>query len=246
MGVIETPDYSEPYYTGPEIQVLDMGDPKYDPAAEKEKEYYEAGALYDLVKPSQQVAKPAGMWNHVLLHIDHNNNHGHVVLNDVKIVEFPVHGETWEKMISESKFSEWKEFGISKVGKIGLVRPWKHRLVSKHQNQRTRINHETVDPFNVIATDFMWRRLNTKEKITYGQKAIETKTVDENKTPFIDLSAVGIGPVESLTFTDYNQDLAATGKDLFGQKCTACHKTDARYIGHHSKESMTDEILLGL
>ena len=25
--------------------------------------------------------------------------------------------------------------------------------------------------------------------------------------------------------------LAATGKDLFGQKCTACHKTDARYIG---------------
>ena len=119
-GVIETLDYSEPYYTGPEIQVLDMGDPKYDPAAEKEKEYYEAGALYDLVKPSQQVAKPAGMWNHVLLHIDHNNNHGHVVLNDVKIVEFPVHGETWEKMISESKFSEWKEFGISKVGKIGL------------------------------------------------------------------------------------------------------------------------------
>ena len=97
-----------------------MGDPKYDPAAEKEKEYYEAGALYDLVKPSQQVAKPAGMWNHILLHIDHNNNHGHVVLNDVKIVEFPVHGETWEKMISESKFSEWKEFGISKVGKIGL------------------------------------------------------------------------------------------------------------------------------
>lgn len=71
-----------------------------------------------------------------------------------------------------------------------------------------------------------------KKKITYGQKStVETKTVDENKTPFIDLSAVGIGPVESLTFTDYNQDLAATGKDIFGQKCTACHKTDARYIG---------------
>ena len=119
-GVIETTDYSEPYYTGPEIQVLDMGDPKYDPAAEKEKEYYEAGALYDLVKPSKQVAKPAGMWNHVLLHIDHKRNHGHVVLNDVKILEFPVHGKDWEKMISESKFKEWKKFGISRVGKIGL------------------------------------------------------------------------------------------------------------------------------
>ena len=51
-GVIETPDYSEPYYTGPEIQVLDMGDPKYDPAAEKEKEYcvglFVGSALSDL------------------------------------------------------------------------------------------------------------------------------------------------------------------------------------------------------
>ncbi|MGB2223112.1 MAG: c-type cytochrome [Flavobacteriaceae bacterium] len=71
-----------------------------------------------------------------------------------------------------------------------------------------------------------------KKKITYGQKStVETKTVDENKTPFIDLSAVGIGPVESLTFADYNEELATTGKDLFGQKCTACHKIDARYIG---------------
>lgn len=42
LGVIETPDFSEPYYTGPEIQVLDMGNPKYDQEGEKEKEYYEA------------------------------------------------------------------------------------------------------------------------------------------------------------------------------------------------------------
>ena len=119
-GVVETPDFSEPYYTGPEIQVLDMGNPKYDPAAEKEKEYYEAGALYDLARPSEQVAKPAGMWNHVVLHIDHNKNHGHVVLNDVKIVEFPVHGEAWKKMVQGSKFRDWESFGVSRIGKIGL------------------------------------------------------------------------------------------------------------------------------
>ena len=119
-GVVETPDFSEPYYTGPEIQILDMGNPKYDPAADKEKEYYEAGALYDLARPSEQVAKPAGMWNHIVLHINHENNQGHVVLNDVKIVEFPVHGEDWEKMISESKFKDWKKFGMSRIGKIGL------------------------------------------------------------------------------------------------------------------------------
>jgi len=71
-----------------------------------------------------------------------------------------------------------------------------------------------------------------KKKITYGQKStLETKAVEENKTPSVDLSAVGIGPVESLTFTDYNEDLAAEGKVLFGQKCTACHKIDKQYIG---------------
>ena len=119
-GVVETSDFSEPYYTGPEIQVLDMGDPTYDPAAEKEKEYYEAGALYDLVKPSQQVAKPAGMWNSIVIHIDHNKNHGHVVLNDVKIVEFPVHGDAWNQMVQGSKFKDWGNFGVSRIGKIGL------------------------------------------------------------------------------------------------------------------------------
>ena len=86
-----------------------------------------------------------------------------------------------------------------------------------------------------------------KKKITYGQKStVETKTVDENKTPFIDLSAVGIGPVESLTFTDYNQDLAATGKDLFGQNVLHVTRQMHATSDHHSKESMTDEILLGL
>ena len=119
-GVIETPDFSEPYYTGPEIQVLDMGSPKYDQKAEKEKEYYEAGALYDLVRPSEQVAKPAGKWNHVVLHVNHKKNQGYVVLNDVKIVEFPVHGYNWNKMVKGSKFKDWENFGVSKIGKISL------------------------------------------------------------------------------------------------------------------------------
>tara|TARA_B100000900_G_scaffold289881_1_gene248731 strand:- start:1335 stop:1733 length:399 start_codon:yes stop_codon:yes gene_type:complete len=68
--------------------------------------------------------------------------------------------------------------------------------------------------------------------MTYGKKStVETKAANEFKTQSIDLLAVGIGPVESLTFTDYNEDLAAKGKVLFGQKCTACHKIDKRYIG---------------
>ena len=72
----------------------------------------------------------------------------------------------------------------------------------------------------------------SKKKMTYGQKiTVESEVANENKTPSIDLSAVGIGPVESLTFIDYNEELAAKGDVLFGQKCTACHKIDKRYIG---------------
>ena len=119
-GVVESEKYAEPYFTGSEIQVLDMGDPKYDPAAEKENAYYEAGALYDLVKPSQQVALPAGEWNHVILHIDHSKNYGFVKLNKVKIHEFPVHGKEWEKMIKSSKFKNWPDFGKARSGKIGF------------------------------------------------------------------------------------------------------------------------------
>ena len=97
-----------------------MGNPKYDPAADKEKEYYEAGALYDLARPSEQVAKPAGIWNHVVLHINHGKNQGHVLLNDVKIVEFPVHGDAWNQMIEGSKIKDWENFGVARIGKIGL------------------------------------------------------------------------------------------------------------------------------
>ena len=56
-GVVEDPDLSEPYYTGPEVQILDIDKGKYDPAREKEDEFYQPGALYDLSRPSEQGAK---------------------------------------------------------------------------------------------------------------------------------------------------------------------------------------------
>ena len=119
-GVVEDPDLSEPYYTGPEVQILDIDKAKYDSSREKEDEFYQPGALYDLSRPSEQVAKPAGMWNHVVIHINHEKNHGHVVLNSVKIHEFPINGVQWEKMIAGSKFKDWSKFGTYKTGKIGL------------------------------------------------------------------------------------------------------------------------------
>ena len=115
-GVFEGEQYGQPYLTGPEIQVLD--DEKHPDA--KNGTTHQAGALYDMVAPSEKAVKPAGEWNTVELTINHETNHGQVLLNGIKVVEFPVHGVEWDNMVSKSKFADWEGFGAYKTGKIGL------------------------------------------------------------------------------------------------------------------------------
>ncbi|APG59765.1 3-keto-disaccharide hydrolase [Christiangramia salexigens] len=115
-AVQEEEKYSEPYLTGPEIQVLD--NQKHPDA--KNGPVRQAGALYDMIPASKDVTKPAGEWNDVLIRIDHKANKGSVTLNGTKIGEFPLHGEEWDKMVSKSKFSGWEGFGKSRTGHIAL------------------------------------------------------------------------------------------------------------------------------
>ncbi|MCM5662556.1 3-keto-disaccharide hydrolase [Galbibacter mesophilus] len=115
-GVQEGENYGQPYKTGPEIQVLDN---ERHPDA-KNGTTHQAGALYDMIAPSEDVAKPAGEWNTCVIKIDHTSNHGEVTLNGTKIVEFPVHGDKWKEMIANSKFKDWEGFGAFQKGKIGL------------------------------------------------------------------------------------------------------------------------------
>ena len=106
-GVQEGEDLNKPYSTGPEIQILDN---ERHPDAKANPKFHQAGALYDIVQPSKDVCKPAGQWNHVLLTVDHRKNEGSVVLNRIKIVEFPLRGEKWESLISNSKFGDKCEY----------------------------------------------------------------------------------------------------------------------------------------
>ena len=115
-GVHESEKFGQPYQTGPEIQVLD--DERHPDA--KNGTTHQAGALYDMIAPSKKVVKPAGEWNQVILTINHETNQGSVVMNGEKIVEFPVHGEAWDKMVANSKFADWEGFGEYRTGKIGL------------------------------------------------------------------------------------------------------------------------------
>lgn len=115
-GVAEMEEYGQPYETGPEIQVLDN---QRHPDA-RAGTTHQAGALYDMVAPSEDVTRPVGEWNTMEITVDYSNEKGQVVLNSTKIVEFPLGNDPWDAMVAESKFADWKGFGAYPNGKIGL------------------------------------------------------------------------------------------------------------------------------
>lgn len=114
--VQEDEQYSEPYYTGPEIQILDN---ERHPDAKNGTDRT-AGALYDLISPSEDATNPVGEWNEETIYINHEENLGWVELNGTKVVEFPLHGEEWDQLVQDSKFSEWEGFGANRSGHIAL------------------------------------------------------------------------------------------------------------------------------
>ncbi|WP_289038098.1 DUF1080 domain-containing protein [uncultured Zobellia sp.] len=115
-GVNETPELSEAYQTGPEVQVLD--NEKHPDA--KNGTTHQAGSLYDMVAPSEDVTKPVGQWNTMVITVNHKEQKGSISLNGTDIVDFPVGNEMWNVMVSKSKFADWDHFGKFTTGKIGL------------------------------------------------------------------------------------------------------------------------------
>lgn len=115
-GVQEGEEWGVPYVTGPEIQVLDNG--KHPDA--KNGADRTANALYDMRPPSEDVTKPVGEWNEIILHIDYDGNEGWVKSNGVLVNEFPLQGEEWDAMIADSKFNGWDGFYANPMGHICL------------------------------------------------------------------------------------------------------------------------------
>ncbi|MES2647661.1 MAG: DUF1080 domain-containing protein [Bacteroidota bacterium] len=109
----DTAKYDEPYYTGPEMQVLD-NDGHPDGKIIKHR----AGDLYDLISCSKETVKPVGEWNQA--EIIHNNGKLDLILNGTTVVSTTVGDEAWKKMIAGSKFKAWPDFATFKKGAICL------------------------------------------------------------------------------------------------------------------------------
>ena len=104
-GVNEDYKYTHPFSTGPEIQILDLI--QSDGSLPNPK--HSAGALYDLIAPKKNVNKKAGDWNSFLITIDHRQNYGEVIHNGTKVSNFSLSGDTWDEMVKNSKFSNYKD-----------------------------------------------------------------------------------------------------------------------------------------
>ncbi len=76
-----------------------------------------------------------------------------------------------------------------------------------------------------------------KESISYGRKEapVKEKTAEEKATPAskkIDLANKGIGPIKSVTFdAEIDQKMATEGAEVFKKMCTACHRTNKKFVG---------------
>lgn len=106
-------DFEEPWYTGPEMQVLD--DARH---ADGKNPKTTAGSLYALIAPKDKELKPVGEWNHVRLvakgsHVEH-------WLNGKKIVEYDLNSPELKDLIAKSKFGDKPKFAKNPSGHIVL------------------------------------------------------------------------------------------------------------------------------
>lgn len=99
--------------TGPEMQVLDNA--KHQ---DGKNPFTSAGSCYALYQPARDVTRPIGEWNQVrILHADGHVEHW---LNGVKLCEFDLGSEEWNRLVKASKFSSMPEFGKYRTGHIAL------------------------------------------------------------------------------------------------------------------------------
>ena len=102
-----------PYWTGPELQVLDNAGHPDGRAPETS-----AGANYGLHAPVEDVTRPAGEWNEVRIvvrgaRVEH-------WMNGVRIVRYELWTDEWRAAVAATKFAEWAGYGMAEEGHIGL------------------------------------------------------------------------------------------------------------------------------
>ena len=101
------------YMTGPEYQILDNARHR-----DGKNPKTSAASCYALYAPVKDLTKPVGEWNHGRIVV--NGDRVEHWLNGTKVVTFAFGNDDWSRLVSGSKFNEWKRFGTVKRGHIDL------------------------------------------------------------------------------------------------------------------------------
>ena len=101
------------WQSAPEMQVLDN-----IVHVDGKRTITSAGALYDLIAPSEVVVKPIGEFNQV--RIVAKNNHIEHWLNEIKILEYDYQSDNFKRLVAKSKFRDMPFFAKEIEGEIGL------------------------------------------------------------------------------------------------------------------------------
>jgi hypothetical protein len=112
--VLETPEATASYMSGPEYQIID--DKNYPSPI---KDVQKTAANYDMQVPADlSVVKPAGQWNTGKIIV--KDNHVEHWLNGKKMVEYEYGSTDWQMMVAKSKFANSEFAKAHSKGKIAL------------------------------------------------------------------------------------------------------------------------------
>ena len=113
--VVEGPDFTVPYATGPEYQLID--DINFP---EKLEDWQRCGVDYAMHLPDFETIKinPAGEWNNSK--IVFNNGHVEHWMNGEKIIEFEAWTDEWFELRNSGKWDKYPSYGLARTGVICL------------------------------------------------------------------------------------------------------------------------------
>jgi hypothetical protein len=118
--VVERPEFTVPYVTGPEYQLIDKEGWEKNNAPTRLEDWQSLGVDYAMYLPELTGVRvnPPGQWNNSEIVFD--NGHVEHWLNGVKILEFEAWTDDWFERRASGKWENAPEYGLAHRGLICL------------------------------------------------------------------------------------------------------------------------------